>query len=64
MKEMIVDEAIDESIVKEYVWELGMREEEKRVMVLAEEESSLEEEVNDDSIVVEIVANERCVEML
>lgn len=64
MEEMIVDEAIDESIVKENVWELGMREEEEGVMVLTEEECSLEEEVNEESVMVEMVANERCVEML
>lgn len=63
MEELIVDEAIDESIVEENVGELCMRVEEKGVMGLAEEESSLEEEVNEEGIVVEMVANERDVDL-
>lgn len=59
MEELIVDEAIDESIVEENVGELGMREEKKGVMGLAEGECSLEEEVNEEGVVVEMVLNER-----
>lgn len=40
-----------------------MREEEKGVMGLAEEESSLEEEVNEEGVVVEMVVNERDVDL-
>lgn len=64
VEEMVVDEAVDESIVEDIVGELGMREEEERVTVFAEEESSLEEGFNEENVMVEIVADERCVEKL
>lgn len=63
MEEMIIDEAIDETIVEENVGELGMREEEIGVFGLAEEESSLEEEVDEEGVVVEMVVNERDVDL-
>ncbi|KAF2545731.1 hypothetical protein F2Q70_00023767 [Brassica cretica] len=62
-EEAVVDEAVDESVVEEDVWELGVGEEEEGVVVFAEEESSLEEEVNEVSVMVVIVVDERRVDL-
>lgn len=65
-EEVVVDEAVDESVVEEDVWELGVGEEEEGVVVLAEGESSLEEEVEEvrrSVVMVESVVDERCVDL-
>ncbi|KAF3589879.1 hypothetical protein F2Q69_00032155 [Brassica cretica] len=62
-EEVVVDEAVDESVIEEDVGELGVGEEEEGVVVFAEEESSLEEEVNEVSVMVVIVVDERRVDL-